>query len=186
MNITLPAIAHDALADLSPTHDRRAWVYFDPEAGLVSVDTEAQHVNTVPMDVWHGRTLRWSVPTDVSGEALTEALEALRPQLEAVAAGHAVEWDGSNHIGHLTEEAQEASLDVEQALESLESDLDVSLAWEWVDGGNPEPALQLVRDHGIEGAAREIIRAAEADGVYLAGDVEAEVRDLVERHEAGA
>jgi len=70
------------------------------EAGAVSADWNGEIGNGVPVAVYHKLTLRWSVPSAVSGAALADYLEvdglAL---LERVHAGHATQWDGSNLWG---------------------------------------------------------------------------------------
>jgi len=185
--ITLPTIEHAELLDTAQAHEAgRAYIDFDPQTSLVSVGTLHQSENGVPMDVWHGRVLRWGIARNVSGEAVTDALEALRPQLKRIAAGHEVSWDGSNHVGRLTDDARDASHEIEAALDELEADLDVQDAWDWVDGGNPGPTLDDVRVRGVEAAAAEIVAEAESQGVYLAGDVEAEIQALLERQDADA
>ena len=72
--------------------------------------------NWTPMDEWHGRTLTLSIPcghcllvvSDSDHDKLLDALAPIADDLAKVAAGHSVEWDGSNHWGRLTQDAQDA------------------------------------------------------------------------------
>ena len=77
------------------------------------------------MDEWHGRDLRFRI-ADAKGGRVKLDMPALRHDLKAggklaalinrIIAGHDVEWDRSNMRGRLTDDAREASDDLECAL----------------------------------------------------------------------
>lgn len=96
--------------------------------GRVTADWNGEIGNAVPMDVWNGRTLRWAVSPYLSGPALAEALASpeVAALLEAVAAGHDEEWNGSNHVGTLTPEAREASERLGELLDRLADDANLA------------------------------------------------------------
>ena len=102
-------------------------------AGRVTADSSGEIGNGVPFHVWHRRTLRFRVDPCVGGAALADYLEGDegRALLERIHTGHTVEWDGSNHVGMLDEDAEAAKLLLEQALMAL----DCVVVWntdEWI------------------------------------------------------
>lgn len=90
--------------------------------GNVRADYSGDVGDSTPMDVWHGRTVRWSVSPYVSGEALKKLLadENFAALLERVHKGHSIEWDGNNWIGRLDDSAGKASLDIQYLLYDVE------------------------------------------------------------------
>ena len=96
-----------------------AYIEMD-EDGAVSVDWDSSIGNGVPMSVWHNRTLRWSIPNTLTGAALADFLgrDDVQALLERVHAGHSVAWDGSNHVGRLTQDAADAGDDLEHLCET--------------------------------------------------------------------
>jgi hypothetical protein len=150
------------------------------EDGEVSADYSGEIGNAVPMYVWHGRTLRWSVPSDVRGEALAEFLadpETLA-LLERVHAGHVVDWDGNNHVGSLSDDARDASegLDrlIERELIGAEAAVRPVGDWLW----SSCTLLQHWQNQPLAEAVREIEDGAEIEGVLLDGDIEDELLDM--------
>lgn len=93
------------------------------EEGDVDAYTSGEIGNAVPMDVWHSRTLTWSLPWSTDANALAELLETpeVLALLERVHAGHEVSWDGSNHVGRLGEDAQDASYRLERIFEQADT-----------------------------------------------------------------
>jgi hypothetical protein len=92
------------------------------EEGEVSADSSGEIGNGVPASVWHGCDLRFPVSPSVSGSDLADYLERFdrgRALLERIHEGHSVEWDGSNHVGHLDDDAQAAREELEAALLEL-------------------------------------------------------------------
>ena len=79
----------------------------------------------ISVDEWHNRDLRFVI-ANAKGGAVKLDTAALRDDLKAggklavlidrIIAGHSVEWDGSNMVGHLTDDAREASEALEDAL----------------------------------------------------------------------
>lgn len=166
------------------------------ENGDVTIKVAEVHSSersSTPMDVWHKRVLRWSAyPSEGAGVVdpakLTLLAEKLRPLLEIVAAGHEVEWNGSNHVGKMTEEAEEASDQIDSIVENWEWHSDDWSVWdagEWMQNAWRE----IVERHKIRtGMTEEEIEAvvealeaeAQSDCVFLQ-DTRASVDRLIER-----
>jgi hypothetical protein len=147
------------------------------EEGEVSADWNAEIGNGIPSAVWHGRDIRIPVSPFVAGPDLADFLERFdrgRVLLERIHEGHAIAWDGSNHVGSLTEDAQAARVELEAALQEVKQ-ADVqriqdwlgSLPWfdTWPEADNLRQAVE-----GLERIARE-------DGTTVDGDIEAHLLD---------
>jgi hypothetical protein len=96
------------------------------EDGEVSAYYSGEIGKAIPMDVWNGRTLRWRVNPQLRGDALVEALidKSTLALLGRIHAGHSVKWDGRNHVGRLTDDARDASFELECTLDRLSGDPD--------------------------------------------------------------
>lgn len=175
MSITISTSnLRDSLAPLFHRYPRQttpqgAHVELD-EGGAVSADWNGEIGNGVPVAVYHKRTLRWSVPPAVSGQALADYLkgEGLA-LLERVHAGHATQWDGSNLVGRLSEDAQEASEELDQALQEVET-TDVQRVDDWLGSlpwGDVWPEADTLA-HCVAQWRQQALR----DGTTLDGDLE--------------
>ncbi len=78
----------------------------------------------LPSAEWSGGTRIWSAIFSAGAYALADvaAMEALarqlRPLLERVAAGHWADWDGSTPFSRLTDDASEASAEIERLVQA--------------------------------------------------------------------
>lgn len=88
------------------------------EQGKVTADYSGEIGNGVPFAVWHNRTLRFAVPSTVDCDTLVEYLESAecRALLDRIHAGHQVDWDGSNYVGVLTDDAKAAAEELRDTL----------------------------------------------------------------------
>lgn len=102
------------------------------EDGVVTAGANPEIGNAVTMDVWHRRTLQWSIDPGLTGAQIADAIQDALPLLERVHAGHTVEFDGSNMGGLLTEDAAEASAKLGRILEKLRSEVNVWSAADWL------------------------------------------------------
>lgn len=95
------------------------------EDASVSVRIRREYVATSwPMAEWHGRTIVVSIAdnarlTDLEYDLGSEGVASML--IDAVIAGHTVVWDGSNHVGQLTEQASAALWELHQGLGNLPS-----------------------------------------------------------------
>lgn len=86
------------------------------EDGVVKSVVDYDIGGGYPSDVWHGRTLWFQFPADMTASKIRELVRRLLPSLERVHAGHEVEWDGHNHVGRLTDDAAAASNEIAEIL----------------------------------------------------------------------
>jgi len=93
--------------ELRPT----LWISLEQEAAGVSMDSYAPGAGT-PADEWHGRTITASLATDDGIPDENDLREYLADDgmalLNRVYAGGSIDWDGSNHIGHINDDAEDA------------------------------------------------------------------------------
>lgn len=169
--ITLRKIDPDKTAPLyeryrSQTLPQPAWLELD-EDGVASFCVDGEVGGAVPADVWSNRTLRWSVPVNLTASQANKHLDAVAPLLVRVHAGHEVVWDGRNLVGKLDSDAADASEEVGAASERLEGDLSLWDSSEWLLGG------------------RNVVDAAEAIGISHETD-DAKLAELAESWEAEA
>lgn len=155
---------------------QRAHVEMD-EDGNVRAEINGEIGDAVPMHVWHGRTLRWSVSPYVRGDSLADLLESekVRALFERVHNGHSVEWNGQNMVGRLDEDAEAAALELEAILspDSGEYELaQVCGAYEFI--ADWFELKELVEAGSVEECAKRQLESNDAD-IVIVGDMEEEV-----------
>jgi hypothetical protein len=163
--------------------------------GRVSLDIR-DYFDGVPEAEWHRRRLALPVAKGamiVDPDRLRAVLEQARPLVDLVVAGHSVEWDGSNRVGRLTDDADEALY----ALDDLFARADLSdedlMLWaveDWL-AGTPLADLGLDAgsdDEAISAAAADLRHTARTDGVILMDDTSLEdaLRERVAEAQAEA
>ena len=84
----------------------------------VGASYNAEIATTVPLSVWHGTIRRYHLPFILTGQATNNLMEHLTPLLQRVADGFTEEWDGSNFVGQLTDDAQAAESQIEQEIDT--------------------------------------------------------------------
>lgn len=124
-----------------------------------------------PMDVWHGRTRRWGVNPEVNGDQIADLLESdkVRALLERVHAGLSIEWDGSNYVGRLTDDAREASAALERIFEDETRAVDggVWRAGDWIDPLGADDLLK--KGEGLVDAAERLVAEAKDEKAAIEG-----------------
>lgn len=161
------------------------------EDGDVSTGYSGEVGGAVPMAVWHHRTLRVPVHAAMRGDALADLLESAeaRALLERIHAGHSIEWDGSNHVGRLTDDAT-AALDelttlVRDAGEDTSMLAEVWTADAWLWAANELLDVWPVGETLDAAVERLEAEAADAD-VVIDGDIRQSLLDMAARmHEQG-
>jgi hypothetical protein len=83
------------------------YLILDPSHRKLCCDYDGEIGNAVPMDVYHGLRLRWHIPL-LTGSAADRLMRDVAPLAARVCAGYTREWDGHNHVGCYTADAQEA------------------------------------------------------------------------------
>lgn len=103
-------------------------------AGRVDAGYNPEIGDAMPADVWHGCTLRWTIPNTLTPAGVRQLVTELMPLLERVHAGHTDEWSGSNWVGQLTDDAQEANEAIDNICRDLDpEDYDHLNVWDAID-----------------------------------------------------
>lgn len=179
-----------------------AYVEIRPDGDLstdsypeVSADWNGEIGNAVPLSVWHGRTLRFRVAATVKGTILADFLESepARALFARIKAGYSETLDGSNHKGCLSGDAQDASADLQAALDALENEGDCVATWltgDWLDASTRGRGTEKVTIEGIgditakttdaelESMAGAVSKAADEEDMELLDDPATWLRKL--------
>lgn len=108
----------DTGGELRPT----LWISLERETAGVSMDSYAPGTGT-PADEWHGRTITASLLTEDGIPDENELREYLADDgmalLQRIYDGGSIDWDGSNHIGHINDDADDAYAELRSAIDAL-------------------------------------------------------------------
>jgi hypothetical protein len=98
----------------------------DPQPAYIQIDEDGEvsasysSGNGCSPDVWHKRTLQIPISPTVDLDQLRHYLNNDGGDLiDIILDGHSVEWNGSNHVGRLTSDAEDALIQLEQDLLGL-------------------------------------------------------------------
>lgn len=138
-------------------------IELDLESGELTADYNPEIGNAVPMRVFHGIVRWWSIPCLVSTEA-NGLLEQITPLAERVLAGAAVEWNGSNNVAVLNEDAAQAEQEIIGFLDENTDLLDLVVemdAGEWFSEGDlPDGLTADTTDDELDAIVAEQEREA--------------------------
>jgi len=190
----LVLLREPASTSLAPRSWEVALLVLD-EDGDVHLRKRTSHgADGVPMDEWKGRTMTWQLASSKFGACVLD-IDRLRRELadggylsfllDRVRAGHTVKWDGNNYVGRLTEDAVDASDDIEN--DDYAADVEVWDAEEWLQGEeSPAATLRAIdlptdaTDEQIAAAASMLADDAKRDGVVIAGDMAEALRSIID------
>ncbi|KAA0678214.1 hypothetical protein [Azospirillum brasilense] len=170
------------------------------ENGTVSIKTRTYvGGDGTPANEWHRRTLTYHL-ADAQNGARALDIDHLKTDLadggrlsiliDCIRAGHSVEWDGSNHVGRLTEDAQDAERELRDLIndDAYTSTVEVWDAGAWLIGDNSDQ--DVLRELKLTTTATDADIAAVVDaqkgeikrqGIVVAGDLENVIREVIER-----
>lgn len=154
----------DAYLEIDLERDTADWEY-DSEIG-----------GGVPAPVWHGVRQRIPCSCSLSSAQIAQLSEELRPLIERVCAGGDSEWNGSNWVGTLTDDARDALDEIETRLGEEEAQAQVWRVGEWLSGARYDVTREYhitheTSDERLTEIADALEQEAVSDGVYLDGDV---------------
>lgn len=162
------------VGDLMPgfrTSGANCWVYFDPENMRIYESTNIG--NGTPMRAWHGVDITLGeIPIDTaSTENLEEMLSSMADSFAEMASEHEIAWNGSNHVGRLTERGEEIYSRVEEAFseaaKSLPSYWDAS---QWFNPVISEIPQEILKVGSLSQWADNEIGIAQVEGAHLDRD----------------
>lgn len=126
--------------DLYCCHDGRdgeqpCVVELECENGALSADYLVDS-GTTPGEVWHGLTQQWGIPL-LTADTANALMHRIAPLAQKVLDGYEEIWDGSNHVGRLTEAASAASDKIERMCDVVTGDMVVEYASDWFRSCTP-------------------------------------------------
>jgi len=156
------------------------------EEGNVTVGYDPEIGDAVPMHVWHGRTRRFHIPNDLTVHGVDKLIDTVEADLQIVYDDLEISWNGSNIVGKLSEAGEDAELQIEDAIFSMEWDegdyWNIMNVSEYLNGlDSPEDFDESVSTwtgliNHAKAIADTLICIAESEGIYLIGDVEEYIR----------
>lgn len=121
------------------TQAQPAYIELDTQAGTLLATYNAEIGNGIPFSVRHGLDRRYGIPI-VTAEAANRIMQEIAPLADRVIAGTEAEWDGSNTVAKLNDDARAAEDEIEKFLgcgypysEHPFTDEDLVAVWD-VDG----------------------------------------------------
>lgn len=172
-------------------------IQFDPANRRVWIVQHEPGCNSTAMAFYHNVELYQVIENMVDAgqpedeDAMREYLEGEEGQrlLGIVADGHEVVWNGNNHVGRMTDEANDAWEELMADLSFLpRSAIESWHVDDWL-GGQVAEVLEMYRltrnstDEEIAAAETAIEAQAREENVYLVDDVEAWLRNEISRIE---
>ena len=158
----------------------------DPAGRLLVADCNWEIGNAVSMDVWHGRTRRYNLPSVyLTAGAIRALMDEIVPLCERVCNGYECDWDGQNNVGCLDDDARDAEDEIERALEKERVDQDDEIvvvdAPEWFQESRPEILLRIKNGEGASAILNDLTEG-DVDGRPLViENVKDFTDDLLER-----
>lgn len=182
---------------ISPMLDGKEYHYSDEltldidDSGVsVFVRTRYSGDNGIPMDVWHGRRREYVLATGPAVINIDQIREDLKDGgdlsilIDRIRAGHDVEWDGSNFVGKLNEDADEAERELDRMVnDDRRGNPYIDDGWsvwdedEWVYQAMTDEVKADWTDERIDEWLTEIRSFADGDFVMLTGDATEYVRE---------
>ena len=144
------------------------------DANLAATERHSSQRGAMTFDVHHRRTLEWAVTLSQGAavvadcEAIRSLADSLEPLVARVHAGHETFWDGSNYRGRLSDDAKEASDEIEALIETAswtQEDVAVWDAAEWL--GSDHDVTADTTTEQIDAAAADYEAMAVRDDVRL-------------------
>ena len=109
---------------------QRAFVELDLEMGDLRAGYDPSiGGNSVPMRVWNGCDVRFTLPGPLRGDMANQLLDRLAPIAERVYQGADVAWNGSNFVGTLTIEASFACEEIKAIIANEYSEPDMMVQY---------------------------------------------------------
>lgn len=164
---------------------QNAFVELDCETCTLSADYNPIIGSGAPPEVWHGRVRRYECRNTLTKEEVRSLLDEITPLAQRICEGYETVWNGNNHVGTLTPEAQSAEEEVVGLCESTlneESEWQVWDAGEWMYETRHELVNRIKKGESTSDLAAQIENEAREACTYLTGNVEQTLAHFVETY----
>lgn len=168
----------ETMPQIDPYHQdtgQETWtaLFIDPQERTAYIRQECDD-NATPVDIYHGRRLCQRLDIRPDEDAAREYLTGNAGQalLERIVSGHSVNWDGSNMIGSLDDDASEAFDELILGINCLaESDWSIWQVDDYLDDAVRNSIQPMTTDEELRNQESEIEVSAHAEHVIIDGDV---------------
>jgi len=141
------------------TNGQPVYLEIDPKTETMRMAINGEIGNAVPMDVWHGVRLRYTLNIIPTIDAANALMEDAEPLAERIIAGHEIKWDGSNHCGYLNDDAIAAQEELEMIVDRM--------------GENPDDHQQVWDEEYLSEDLRKITAGTTSDEITeMVDDIE--------------
>ena len=108
------------------------YIELDCDTGEVIADYNSEIGNSIPGDVYHGRTIRFDIPC-ITAAGANDLMMEIEPILQRVITGYESEWDGNNTIGTYSHDAQAAIAEIEGKCEFADGLINHTEPGDWFE-----------------------------------------------------
>jgi hypothetical protein len=170
----------------SQTNPQPAYITIYPDGYRAVADWSGIVGPGQSMESWLGHEITIDVNESAKGDAIADMLESetFQTLAERICDGHSIVWDGNNHVGRLTDDAQEAKDELEEFV-SKELEGEEAEIWEigeWMDGityyDNGNYSIQEIGDITAKTTDEEL-EAMEEKIQSMADDGNVEISDSI-------
>lgn len=154
------------------TSPQPAHIELDPATRTLSAGINPEIGNAVPVSIFRGRILRWTLPgAPWRADAAARLMAQIAPMAERICDGYEEGWDGSDPVGFYDHDAEDAIEEIRDVVDGhIDSDVHLSIwdAESWYGCSGQMSLLAVADDLSREG----VTITAETDdaGLDQAGD----------------
>lgn len=135
---------------------QRTYIELDCTDGRLTADWDGEIGNAVPIDVYQGHTRRYSIPL-FGQRTINALLDEIAPLAQRVLDGYDSEWDGSNNVATLSDDALAAESEIERIIQEYgDPDLHWVDAGDWLDDTSDEITRRLANGETVDALMEEL------------------------------
>ena len=157
------------------TNPQDAYVELDCGKCVLLASWNAEISNAIPMDVWHGHSIRFTVSHDLTTTEINDLLDEISHLARHVIAGYTSEWDGSNHKAHYTDDAETVLDEIHELCSTAATaSYGVVFAGDWLGDFGPSDygITAKTTDEELEAIAAQIEAEGLTDSMTIDGVME--------------
>jgi hypothetical protein len=155
---------------------------FNEDEPTLSANYDPEIGNAIPRYVWHNRARRFPIAC-IKASAANGLMKEALPLAERIYAGYECNWDGSNWVGSYTDDAEQASEELQRLCDDYsgveEYMVNVWDAHDWLAGSDASELgiTAQTTDKELKDIAERLEHEAKSDGVHVIRGLE----DYLER-----
>lgn len=160
------------------TNPQNCYIVLDCADKTLTAAADGIIGTAVPMDVWHGHTLRYSIPC-LRGDSANRLLEEVKPFAERISATYTSTYDGNTWRASYSTDPKDLQA-VNGLIRSYSSESDLLVVYDagdWLcDTVDDLGITAETTNEQLEAMAEELIAQANSDGVDVLDGIEEYLR----------